>query len=190
MPVKTPNSNLFLRKAKKLIYKHRSISLLPLIQKVFERVIHYQTNAFLKGQNLLYNYQSGYRSNHSTNWCLNNHSPTKLLTDKILKGFDEGLISGMILIDLNIINHEILFKNLKAMGSSEGCITWFQLYLFQRIFLFIIIENQLSDYRRISCGIAQGSILVHLLFLIYLNDMPQAVNSNLFLYADSSCLVF
>ena len=36
----------------------------------------------------------------------------------------------------------------------------------------------------------KGSILGPLLFLIYVNDMPQAVKSNLFLYADDSCLVF
>ena len=115
------------------------------------------------------------------------------MTDEILKGFDEGLLTGMILIDLqkafDTINHEILFKKLKAMGFSEGCITWFQSYLSERIF-FISIENQLSDYGRISCGVPQGSILGPLLFLIYVNDMPQAVNSNLFLYADDSCLMF
>ena len=60
---------------------------------------------------------------------------------------------------------------------------------FERIF-FISIENQLSNYGRISCGIPQGSILGPLLFLIYVNDMPQAVNSNLFLYADDSYLMF
>ena len=166
---------------------YRPISLLPLISKVLERVIHDQTNAFLKGNNLLYNYQSGFRTNHSTNLCLS------FLTDKILKGFDEGLLTGMILIDLqkafDTINHEILFKKLKAMGFSEGCITWFQSYLSERIF-FRSIENQLSDYGRISSGIPQGSILGPLLFLIYVNDMPQAVNSNLFLYADDSCLMF
>ena len=47
-----------------------------------------------------------------------------------LKGFDEGLLTGMILIDFQkafgTINHEILFKKLKGMGFSEGCITWFQ----------------------------------------------------------------
>ena len=74
------------------------------------------------------------------------------MTDKILKGFDDVLITGMILIDLETINHELLLKKLKAMGSSERYITWFQWYLFQRIF-FMIIENQFSDYRRISCGV-------------------------------------
>ena len=75
------------------------------------------------------------------------------------------------------------------MGFSEGCITWFQSYLSEGIF-FVSIENQFSDYGRISCGVPQGLILGPLLFLIYVNDMPQAVNSNSFLYADDSCLMF
>ena len=108
------------------------------------------------------------------------------MTDKILKGFNEGLLTGMILTDLqkafNTINHEILFKKRKAMGFSEGYITWFQSYLSERI-IYISIENQFSDYERILCG-------VPLLFLIYVNDMPQAVNSNLLLYADTSSLIF
>ena len=161
--------------------------MLPLISKVLERVIHDQTNAFLKGNNLLCNYQSGFRTNHSINLCLS------FLTDKILKEFDEDLLTGMILIDVqkafDTINCEILFKKLKAMGFSEGCVTWFKSYLSERTF-FIGIENQLSDYGRISCGVPQGSILRPLLFLIYVNDMPQSVNSNLFLYADDSCLMF
>ena len=61
------------------------ISLLPSILKVIERVIHDQKNVFLLDENLLYNYQSSFRGNHSANLCL------PFLTDKILKGFDEGL---------------------------------------------------------------------------------------------------
>ena len=52
------------------------------------------------------------------------------LTDKILKGFDEGLLTGMILIDLqkvfDTINHEILLKKLEAIGFSYKCVRWFR----------------------------------------------------------------
>ena len=58
------------------------------------------------------NYQSGFQGNHSTNLCLS------FLTDKVLKGFDDGLLTGMILIDLqkafDTIDHEILLQKLKS----------------------------------------------------------------------------
>ena len=99
----------------------------------------------------------------------------------------------MILIDLqkafDTINHEILLKKHEAIGFSDKCIRWFRPYLYERIF-FIEIENRLSDFRKVLCGVPQGSILGPLLFLIYVNDMPQAVKSNLFLYADDSCLMY
>ena len=52
------------------------------------------------------------------------------------------------------------------------------------------MENANSDKASITCGVPQGSILGPLLFLIYINDMPQAVGSDLLLYADDTCLVF
>ena len=45
------------------------------------------------------------------------------------------------------------------MGFSEGCVTWFQSYLSERIF-FVSIENQLSHYGRISCGVPQGKSIL------------------------------
>ena len=89
----------------------------------------------------------------------------------------------MILIDLQkaLVNHNKSRNLLKKL--------WFSSYLCERI-LFIEIENQLSDYGKILCGVPQGSILGRLMFLIYVNDMPQVVKSNLFLYVDDSCLKY
>ena len=98
----------------------RPNSLLPLISRIIEKVVHDQTNKFLSYNKILYNCQSGFRTNHSTNLCL------FFLTDKILKRFDEGLLTGTILIDLQkafeTINHEILSKKLEAIGFSDKCI--------------------------------------------------------------------
>ena len=52
------------------------------------------------------------------------------------------------------------------------------------------VEKSLSDKALISCGVPQRSILGPLLFLLYVNDMVQAVNCDLLLYADDTGLVF
>ena len=102
-------------------------------------------------------------------------------------------MTGMILVDLqkafDTIDHDILLKKLSAIGFSNHTIGWFKSYLSNRLFR-VNLENCYSDPSNITCGVPQGSILGPLLFLIYVNDMPQAVKSNLFLYADDSCLVF
>ena len=143
---------------------------------------------FLSKNELLYNYQSGFWKNNSTDSYL------MFFHDKILKGFDKGgLMNGMVLVDLHkdfdTIDHDILLKKLSAIGFSKHTICWFKSNLSNRL-LRVNLENCYSDPSNITCGVPQGSILGPLVFLIYVNDMPQAVKSNFFLYADGSCLVF
>ena len=162
---------------------YRPISLLPLISKIFEKIVHDQMIDYLAQYNILYKYQSGFRTKHSTDLCLS------YLNDKILKGFDNGLFTGMILIDLqkafDTIDHNILLEKLKAIGFCDDTVNWFHSYLTDRAFL-VSIENKYSSISKILCGVPQGSILSPLLFLIYINDMKQAVSSDLLLYADDS----
>ena len=132
-------------------------------------------------------YQSGFRSNHSTNSCLS------YLSNKIQNGSEEGNLTGMILIDLqkafDTIDHEILLLKMKYLGFAESTINWFRSYLEERTFL-VDVNGVLSNPGNLACGVPQGSILGPLLFLLYVNDMPQSVSCDLLLYADDSCLVF
>ena len=93
----------------------------------------------------------------------------------------------MILIDLQkafvTIDHNILLEKLKVIGFCDDTVNWFHSYLTNRAFL-VIIENKYSSILKFSCGVPQGSILGPLLFLIYVNDMKQAVSSDLLLYVD------
>ena len=116
-----------------------------------EKVIHGQTSAFLNSRNLLYSYQSGFRKNHSTDYCLS------FLNDKILKGFNQGLMTGIILIDLqkafDTIDHDILLQKLYAICFSKHSVNWFRSYLMfcKDLFLalysfsYIIICRKLSN---------------------------------------------
>ena len=73
---------------------YRPFSLLPLISKIFENIVHDQMINYLAQYNILYKYQTGFRAKHSTDLCLS------YLNDKDLKGFNNGLFTGVILIDL------------------------------------------------------------------------------------------
>ena len=140
---------------------YRPISLLPLLCKVLKRVVRDQTEEFLSLNKILYDYQSGFRKNHSTNTCLS------FLNDKILKGFDDSLVTGMILIDLEkafeTINHDIILKKLGIIGFSDHTVTWFQSYLSNRKFM-VTLENSFPEISSVSCGLPQGSVLGLLYF--------------------------
>ena len=75
------------------------------------------------------------------------------------------------------------------LGFTDETIKWCTSYLSKRKFI-INMENANLDKASITCGVPQGSILGPLLFLIYINDILQAVDSELLLYADDTCLIF
>ena len=144
-------ANFFYQKEKKIDPSNdRLISLLPIISKVIEKIVHDQRNKFFSENNILYNVQSGFRPNHSTYLRLTH------LTDKILKGFEEHLLTGMTLIDLQkafgTINHEVLLQKLKAIRFFEQSIQCFRFSLCDQIFL-VETENKLPDFGKISGGI-------------------------------------
>ena len=142
---------------------------------------------FLSRNKILYRFQSGFRNNYSTNTCLGH------LTDKITTGFEKGLFTGLILIDLqkafDTIDHQILIKKLKYLGFSKNVIAWFKSYLSERRFK-ININTSYSSPSNLICGVPQGSILGPLLFFLYINDLPQTVVSDSLVYADDTCIVF
>ena len=147
---------------------YRPISLLPLISKIFEKIVHDQIIDYLAQYNFLYRYQSGFKIKHSTYLCLS------YLNEKILKVFDNGLFTGMILIDLrkafDNIDHNILLQKLKAIDFCDDTVNWFHSHLTNRVIL-VSMENRHSSISKISCGVPQGSILDPLLFLIYISGM-------------------
>ena len=73
---------------------YRPISLLPLVSRIIEKSIHFQIEDFLNKKKLIYMYQSGFRTNHSTDLCL------AQLIDFVATGMGKQMHTGMILVDL------------------------------------------------------------------------------------------
>ena len=71
---------------------YRPISLLPILSKVIERIIHDKTQEFLSENKILYRFQSDFQKNHSTNTYLRH------LTHIITSGFEKGIFTGLILL--------------------------------------------------------------------------------------------
>ena len=99
----------------------------------------------------------------------------------------------MILSDLqkafNTIDRNILLLKIQLLGFSREVIDWYKSYLSSRKF-YVNVHGKFSISADLRCGVPQGSILGPLLFLLYMNDMSQAVDCDLFLYADDTCLLF
>ena len=104
----------FIQKGSKLEAKnYKAISLLPLVSKKFEKIIHLQTQNFLDVNKILHKFQSGVQQNHSTDTSLS------YLNDKILRGFGEGLFTGMILIDLQKAFDTIQFNSINFFNNKS-----------------------------------------------------------------------
>jgi hypothetical protein len=108
---------------------------------------------------------------------------------------DNGLLNGVVFIDLkkafDTIDHEILLDKLAQYGVDENALTWFHSYLTDRT-QRCCVNGHLSSNRPITYGVPmQGSILGPLLFLVYINDLPNCLNNGLSsMYADDTNISF
>ena len=102
---------------------YRPISIIPIIAKLFEKIIYDQYYKYLSDNNLLSNCQSGFRALHST--------VTSLLcaTDKWRLNIDKGQINGVVFVNLkkalDTVDHTILIAKMKQYGLSELALCFF-----------------------------------------------------------------
>ena len=145
---------------------YRPVSILNILSKVLERAVCDQLTRYLETKKVLYGFQSGFRGKFSTETCLVE------LSDYIRDEVSKGNFVGMVLIDLqkafDCVDHGILLKKLRVMGI--GNVDWFRSYLSGRR-QCIVVNGTQSEFKEVSCGVPQGSILGPILFLCYINDM-------------------
>ena len=170
------------------ISNYRPISVLPVIAKVYESLVHKQLYSYLTTNAILHPCQSGFRPGHSTQDVL-----LKTVDDWRI-ALDRGEYVGAVLIDLSkafdSIDHTLLLDKLQSYGIIGTEHKWFSSYLSGRQ-QRVCLDGSFSDWASISNGVPQGSILDPLLFLVFVNDLPTAVERcSVNLYADDTTIYF
>ena len=138
----------------KLPSDYRPISVLPVIVKVYEKMIHRQLFSYLTSYSILSKQQYGFRPQHSTQDAL-----LRTVEDWRV-ALDKGCCVGTVLVDLSkafdSINHSILLQ-LEAYGINSDALLWFRNYLEGRQ-QKVTVDGCSSDWEWVKTGVPQGSI--------------------------------
>ena len=115
------------------------------------------------------------------------------MTNSYVRNINEGRISGAVFIDLpkafDTVNHKILIRKLHSFGIDGKAAVWLTNYLMDRK-QQVSIGDTMSDILPIHTGIPQGSILGPLLFVLFINDLPDCLeNSVAHMFADDTTIV-
>ena len=154
-----------------LIKSYRPISLLSVLNKVFEKLLHKKLLSLLPST-ALPNHQFGFRAHHSTTDQLHR------VTTTILQSLEKKQFCAAAFLDVaqafDRVWHAGLLYKIRCLLPSNVC-DLLQNYLSNRTF-FVTYGMYTSTTRPISAGVPQGSVLGPLLYSLFTADIPATID--------------
>jgi len=164
---------------------YRPISLLSCLGKVLERCIHNHIFTYFKQNEIISANQSGFIPGDSTT------NQLLMIYNDLCKSYDLGITTQSIYFDISRafdrVWHKGLLKKLEAVGLRGTLLIWLSNYLEFRK-QAVVLNGKTSDYHIIPAGVPQGSVLGPLLFLVYINDIVDNIQSIIKLFADDTSM--
>ena len=178
---------IFKNGCKEETYNYRPISILTCFSKIIEKMIYNRLMTFFFKHKVIYPHRFGFQSKIFTS-----HVMLDWVTDAY-DNIDLNLHTGFVFIDLkkafNTVCHKIFLNKLAHYGIRGVAFKLLSSYLTYRK-QFVNFNRLYSELKNIKYGVPQGSSLGPLLFLIYVNDLQNAVDCTFRLFADDICLIF
>ena len=172
---------VFKRGERSALTNYRPIALLSSVGKVCERVVFNKLYAFICP--FLSDHQSGFRKRDGTGLQL------VRLVQQWSEALDKSQYIGAVFFDLrkafDRVWHKGLIAKLEVAGVHGPALSWFSSYLSERR-QQTRVANAVSSASTLAAGVPQGAILSPLLFIIYVNDAPQATPGSVNLFADDT----
>ena len=166
---------------------YRPISLTSITCKMLERIITSNIVQHLDSHNILHDAQHGFRKHRST------ETQFIQLIENLAHNIDNRIQTDAILLDFQkafdkVPHHRLLYK-LKYYGISPQALNWVHSFLTNRT-QQVLLEGNMSSSINVTSGVPQGNVLGPLLFLIYINDLPDYIqnNSTVKLFADDTII--
>ena len=164
---------------------YRPISLTCVLCKVMEHIVASNLTKHLANSNILFELQHGFREKRSCETQL------IILVDEISKNMQMGQQTDLILLDFSKafdrVAHEKLISKLHFYGIRGNTLFWIKDFLDSRS-QAVVLNGIKSDKIAVSSGVPQGSVLGPILFLAYVNDLPDQVMSRVRLFADATAI--